>query len=203
MRTVSAESSPDDVARIAGGKGRNLYELSVNGIDVPRWAVVGLDVYREFIAALDGSGDIEALLAGVTPDTAGRVSGQLAELIASGELSRHAARVIEDAYARAGGGRVAVRSSGAEEDGAQLSFAGQFNTYLNVTGLDEVTAHVKRCWASAFSERSLHYRLSHGLAPRGAGLAVVVQDLVDSERSGVMFTADPVTGDRRRWLVSP
>ncbi|MGW7658083.1 PEP/pyruvate-binding domain-containing protein, partial [Streptomyces tendae] len=63
-------------------------------------------------------------------------------------------------------------------------------------------SHVKKCWASAFSERSLHYRLRHGLSLRDAGIAVVVQDMVDAERSGVMFTANPVTGNRRQYVVS-
>ncbi|MFD7668746.1 phosphoenolpyruvate synthase [Streptomyces sp. NPDC059788] len=202
MRAIIAESPPGEVARLAGGKGKNLHALSGSGLDIPRWAVVGLDVFQEFIAELDTSGHIEALLAGVTTDTVGETSGKLAELIDSGELNERAASVIEDAYAQAGGGRVAVRSSGAEEDGAQHSFAGQFATSLNVRGLDEVRAHVKKCWASAFSERSLHYRLRHGLALRGAGAAVVVQAMVDSERSGVLFTADPVSGDRRRFVVS-
>ncbi|OKI06233.1 pyruvate, water dikinase [Streptomyces sp. CB02923] len=202
MRAIFAESPPGEIARLAGGKGKNLYELSGRGLDIPRWSVVGLDVFQEFIAALDESGRIEALLAEVTQDTAGHVSEQLAGLIESAELNEQAASVIEDAYTRAGCGRVAVRSSGAEEDGAQHSFAGQFATSLNVSGLDEVKSHVKKCWASVFCERSLHYRLRHGLPLRGAGIAVVVQEMVDSERSGVMFTADPVTGDRRRYVVS-
>ncbi|WP_078897785.1 phosphoenolpyruvate synthase [Streptomyces rimosus] len=202
MRAIIAESPPDEVARTAGGKGKNLFALSGKGIDVPRWAVVGLDVFQEFIAALDEPGRMEALLGEVTPDSVGRVSGQLAGLIESAELPERATSVIEDAYTRVGGGRVAVRSSGAEEDGARLSFAGQFATSLNVTGLDEVKAHVKKCWASAFSERSLVYRLRHGLPLRGAGLAVVVQEMVAAERSGVLFTADPVAGDRSRYVVS-
>lgn len=159
-------------------------------------------MFQEFFAALDEPGRIEALLAGTTQDTAARVSGQLAALVESGTLNDRAASVVEDAYARVGRGRVAVRSSGAEEDGSLLSFAGQFATYLNISGLDEVTAHVKKCWASVFSERSLCYRLRHGLPLLGAGIAVVVQDMVDSSRSGVIFTADPVSGDRRRFVVS-
>ncbi|MDI5968841.1 phosphoenolpyruvate synthase [Streptomyces sp. SL13] len=202
MRTIIAESPPDEVALLAGGKGKHLHELSGFGLDVPRWAVVGLDVFEEYVAALDGSGRVEALLADVTEETAGRISGLLAGIIGSGDLGERAASVVEDAYARVGGGRVAVRSSGAEEDGAQHSFAGQFATHLNVCGLDEVTAYVKSCWASVFSERSLHYRLRHGLPLRGAGIAVVVQQMVDSERSGVMFTADPVSGNRGRYVVS-
>ncbi|MEU7259717.1 phosphoenolpyruvate synthase [Streptomyces rimosus] len=202
MRAIIAESPPGEVARAAGGKGANLFALSGNGIDVPRWAVVGLDVFQECIAALDESGRIGKLLDEVTPDSAERVSGQLAGLVEAAELSGRAASVIADAYTRAGGGRVAVRSSGAEEDGARLSFAGQFATSLNVTGLAEVEAHVKKCWASAFSERLLLYRLHHGLPLHGAGLAVVVQEMVAAERSGVLFTADPVSGDRRRYVVS-
>ncbi|MFE7132094.1 phosphoenolpyruvate synthase [Streptomyces sp. NPDC057638] len=202
MRAIITESPPSEVAGGAGGKGRNLHTLSRNGFNVPRWAVVGLDVFQEFLTALNTSGRVDALLADITQDTAGQISRQLAELIESRELGERATAVIEDAYARVGRGRVAVRSSGAEEDGSRLSFAGQFATALNVSGLDEVTTHVRRCWASVFCERSLRYRLRHGLPPRGAGIAVVVQEMVDSERSGVLFTADPVSGDRRRYVVS-
>ncbi|MFE3547917.1 phosphoenolpyruvate synthase [Streptomyces kronopolitis] len=202
MRIIVDGSLPDDAARRTGGKGKNLHELSRNGLEVPRWAVVGLDVFHEFIAAADGAGRIEELLADITLDNVQQISCQLAEIVESEELSDAAASVIEDAYAHVGSSRVAVRSSGAEEDGSELSFAGQFATFLNVSGLAEVTAHVKRCWASAFSERSLHYRLRHGLPLRGAGLAVVVQDMVHAQRSGVMFTADPVSGDRGRYVIS-
>ncbi|AUA08968.1 phosphoenolpyruvate synthase [Streptomyces sp. SID8382] len=202
MRAIVDDSLPGAAAKLAGGKGRNLHELSRNGLAVPRWAVVGLDVFQEFIAAVDGAGRIEELLAEVTQDNVSRISGQLAEIIESGELSDEAASVVEAAYAHVGRARVAVRSSGVEEDGSELSFAGQFATFLNVSGLPEVMAHVKKCWASAFSERSLHYRLRHGLPPRGEGLAVVVQDMVDAEVSGVIFTANPVTGDRRQHVVS-
>ncbi|WP_432004123.1 phosphoenolpyruvate synthase [Streptomyces sioyaensis] len=202
MRTIVDDSPPDEAERLAGGKGKNLHELSRNGLNVPRWAVVGLDVFQEFIAALDGVGRIENLLAEVTTDNASLISGQLAEIIESGELKDEAAAVVEDAYAHVGCARVAVRSSSVEEDGAELSFAGQFATFLNVSGLAEVTAHVKRCWASAFSERSLQYRLRHGLPLCGGGIAVVVQEMVDSERSGVLFTAHPVTGDQRQYVIS-
>ncbi|MFF7232556.1 phosphoenolpyruvate synthase [Streptomyces sioyaensis] len=202
MGTIVDDSPQDEAERLAGGKGKNLYELSRNGFRVPRWAVVGLDVFQEFLAALDGAGRIENLLAELTQDNVSRISGQLAEFIESGEWSDEAAAAVEDAYAHVGRSRVAVRSSGVEEDGSELSFAGQFATFLNVSGLAEVKAHVKRCWASAFSERSLQYRLRHGLPLRGAGIAVVVQDMVDSERSGVMFTAHPVTGDQRQYVIS-
>ncbi|MHC3821045.1 phosphoenolpyruvate synthase (plasmid) [Streptomyces sp. NBC_00341] len=202
MRTIFAGSSLEEVARAAGGKGRNLYDLSVHGLDVPRWAVVGVDVFRKFVTALDMSGRIDELLSTATVHNAGRIAEQLAELIGSGRLDERAAAVIEEAYRRAGGGAVAVRSSGIEEDGARLSFAGQFDTFLNVRGLAEVEDHVRRCWASAFSERSLHYRLRHGLPLRDAEMAVVVQEMVDAERSGVLFTANPVSGDRGQYVVS-
>lgn len=202
MHTVFAGSPPEEAARTAGGKGRNLHELSGHGLDVPRWAVVGVDVFREFVSALDVSGRIGELLSDATPDNAGRIAGELAELIGSGQLDDRMTAVVEEAYRRAGGGAVAVRSSGVEEDGEQLSFAGQFATFLNVRGQAEVEEHVRRCWASAFSERSLHYRLRHGLPLHDAGIAVVVQEMVDSERSGVLFTANPVNGNRRQYVVS-
>lgn len=79
---------------------------------------------------------------------------------------------------------------------------GQFDSFLNVRGLDEVVAHVRRCWASAFSERSLRYRARHGLAIDTGGVAVIVQRMVAAEVSGVLFTADPASGRTDRHVVS-
>ena len=115
-----------------------------------------------------------------------------------------------------GGLRVAVRSSAVAEDGASASFAGQFDTYLGVTGVPDVLHHVRRCWASGFSAHALEYRrrasgsaadMAGGLAGSLPGamaehrLAVGVLELVDVRSAGVVFTVDPVTGDASRMVV--
>ncbi|MFD0525741.1 phosphoenolpyruvate synthase [Paractinoplanes durhamensis] len=117
----------------------------------------------------------------------------------SGQAARE---VIRAAYAAAGSGRVAVRSSGLEEDGHRHSFAGQFDTYLNVSGLDQVIDRVRACWQSAFSDRATAYRATNGLPAEPAGMGVLIQQMVPSDVSGVLFTADPVTGGRDTFVVS-
>ncbi|GAA0570307.1 phosphoenolpyruvate synthase [Paractinoplanes ferrugineus] len=142
------------------------------------------------LAALSGSG------VRIPPWAA--ISSADFDRLADSELTE----LIREAYERAGGGAVAVRSSGLEEDGSAHSFAGQFDTFLNVTGLDEVLDKVRACRASAFSERSRHYRQGNGLAGEPAGMGVLIQRMVRAEVSGVLFTADPVTGRRDRFVVS-
>jgi pyruvate,water dikinase len=109
-------------------------------------------------------------------------------------------KAIEAAYARAGAGPVAVRSSATAEDSEAASFAGQQETYLHVEGADVVAARVVDCWASFFSERALFYRSRKG-SLEDLGMAVVVQRMVEPDKSGVVFTVDPVRRRRDRMIV--
>ncbi len=102
---------------------------------------------------------------------------------------------IEAGYVRLGSPPVAVRSSATAEDLPDASFAGQQDSFLNVTGLDPLLDAVQRCWASLWTERAIGYRSLHGIEQSSVELAVVVQRLVDADAAGVMLTADPVTGD--------
>ena len=95
----------------------------------------------------------------------------------------------------------AVRSSATAEDSPTASFAGQHDTWLDVVGPAAILAHVRRCWASLFTERAVVYRVDRGLDPRRVRMAVVVQPMVPAEASGVLFTADPVTGNRKVCVV--
>src|SRR5215212_382947 len=97
---------------------------------------------------------------------------------------------------------VAVRSSGADEDGADTSFAGQHDTYLNVVGVEAVCDAIVRCWASARAPRALDYRRQHGLPTEGARIAVLVQQLVLADVSGVVFIANPITGRRDEAVIN-
>ncbi|MCC7367330.1 MAG: PEP/pyruvate-binding domain-containing protein [Chloroflexi bacterium] len=97
---------------------------------------------------------------------------------------------------------VAVRSSAVDEDGAETSFAGQHDTYLNVIGAEAVGAAIVRCWESARAPRVLEYRRQHGLATDGASIAVLVQQLVVADVSGVVFSANPLTGNRDEVVVN-
>ncbi|WP_240512604.1 phosphoenolpyruvate synthase [Streptomyces griseoruber] len=199
---LSPSSEESLIARCAGGKGRNLHALTAAGFQVPDWSVIGLDVFAGFSRNSGLDERLARLLADGWDTAAGRVAAEIAALVGATPLDERTASAIALAYRQAGGGLVAVRSSGREEDGTEHSFAGQFDSFLNVSGLDEVTAHVRRCWASGFSERSLRYRAQRGLPPDTGGVAVIVQRMVPAERSGVLFTADPTAGRTDRHVVS-
>ncbi|SDM35975.1 phosphoenolpyruvate synthase [Allokutzneria albata] len=197
----------DDLRRqdtaVAGGKGANLGELTAAGLPVPPGFVVTADSYlssmgisgvRGEIAALvrhalEGSGDLAAL------------AGQLQALVRRTGVTDAVRAAVTAAHTRLGAaGGVAVRSSATSEDTAGASFAGMNQTFTNVMTAKEVVDRVVECWASLFGERSLAYRAERGLTEEPA-IAVVVQAMVPSERSGVMFTADPATGERDRVVV--
>jgi pyruvate,water dikinase len=181
------EFGRDDVA-VAGGKASNLGELIRAGFPVPPGFVVTTDAYRMIVqssnlgvSGSDRTAVRAAFEAVVIPD-------QLWQAIARG-------------YARLGGGPVAVRSSATTEDLPEATFAGQQDTYLNVVGEQAVVDAVRRCWGSLWTDRAIAYRDKLGIAPHEVTMAVVVQAMVQADHAGVMFTADPVTGDRDRIVV--
>ncbi|MFJ9539221.1 phosphoenolpyruvate synthase [Streptomyces sp. NPDC101225] len=202
LHVLTPSSERSQIAEWAGGKGRNLHTLSASGFQVPEWSVLGLDVFAEFCRGGGLDERLVDLLDEGWDTRPGQIAAEIARLVEAAPLGERVAAAIARAYRHVGGGLVAVRSSGAEEDGSHHSFAGQFDSFLNVSGLDEVTAHVRRCWASGFSERSLRYRAQCGLPPGAGGVAVIVQRMVAAERSGVLFTADPATGRTDRHVVS-
>ena len=189
---------------LVGGKAANLGEMSRAGLPVPPGFCVTTEAYR---LATSGSG-----LAEIHDDiavTAPRDTAALNEHAARARAAVLALRipdsiaaVVRDAYRALGDGRpVAVRSSATAEDLPFASFAGQQDTYLNVVGVDAVLDAVHRCWASLWTDRAVSYRQSNGIDPRAVWLAVVVQQMVDAAVSGVMFTANPVTGRRAETVI--
>lgn len=187
---------------VVGGKGAHLGGLSrIEGIEVPEGFCVTTDAFRRILAEVPSVGGQIDRLSRVDPDdrdglrtlSAGIrraieetvIPGDLAAAVTGG-LSRFGER---DAYA--------VRSSATAEDLPTASFAGQQDTYLNIVGPSAVLQHVSRCWASLFTERAVTYRRRNGIDHRTVRMAVVVQRMVVPQASGVLFTADPVTGDRK------
>ena len=169
------------------------------------------ELHRLFSAPVSGA----AGAVGAGPDGGGhqrlaRLSEQARQLIEGQSLPPWLADAVADAHARlearTGRGaelRVAVRSSAVGEDGHAASFAGQYETYLGVSGTDEVLRHIAKCWASGYSAHALDYRRRFGGSSplRAHDLAVGVLELVDARSAGVAFTLDPVTGDRGRLVV--
>ncbi|KAB8195886.1 pyruvate, phosphate dikinase [Nonomuraea phyllanthi] len=172
-----------------GGKGASLARLVRAGLPVPGGFHVTTEAYRAFVAAFRGeidAGDPE----------------RTAELFARHEMPGAVAEEILRAYRALGEEvAVAVRSSATAEDLPEMSFAGQQDTYLNVRG-DGLLDAVRRCWASLWNARAIAYRERNGVPHDGVALAVVVQELVDADAAGVMFTADPVTGARDQTVVN-
>src|SRR5262245_8387521 len=166
------EIEPGDVKAV-GGKGLSLGLLTRAGLPVPP----GFCLTTEALAGSPTDAEAEPVLAGVVGE-----------------------QVLE-AYRRLGGGLVAVRSSGISEDGQAASFAGQQETILGVEGDEDLFSAVRRCWASLNTGRSRAYREKRQLDDAGAAMAVVVQKLVPSEVSGVLFTRDPLDAEGRRMLV--
>jgi pyruvate,water dikinase len=172
--------------RAAGGKGASLAAMTAAGLPVPSGFVVPADV-------LGGCIDAERLRALALA----QASAEAQALVREAKPPRSEIAV---AYERLGAGAVAVRSSACAEDSEAASFAGQQETYLNVVGSDDVCSRVVDCWASFFSERALFYRSRKGSLDDLA-MAVVVQRMVAPDKSGVVFTVDPVQGRRDRMVV--
>ena len=193
-------SVPDDGRRRAGGKGSSLVELVGAGFRVPRWSIVDADVFERLLAPV--ADEMGKLLRDLSSENVEATHQSFTDLLSRVEIDSQADSAISAAYLAAGAGRVAVRSSGVEEDGERLSFAGQFSTRLNTTGPDMVREAVRECWESAFSDRSLAYRARHGATGELPAMAVVIQEMVDADVSGVLFTANPMTGDDAECVVS-
>jgi rifampicin phosphotransferase len=189
-------------ADVAGGKGALLGELSrIDGISVPGGFCVTTDAFRRIVAQAPELAARIELLSALTPEDRDQIRGVSAAIrtgIERAAIPAELASAITSALAGLGPDvACAVRSSATGEDSPGASFAGQHDTYLNVTGPEEVLRHVARCWASLFTERAVTYRLRNGIEPQNAGMAVVVQAMVPAAAAGVLFTADPVTSSRR------
>jgi pyruvate,water dikinase len=187
---------------LVGGKGANLGELTRAGFPVPGGFVITAEAFLDAMAA---SGVREALadIAGAVEATdAGALAAASADLqsrVRGAGMPAALATEVGEAMARLGADRVAVRSSAAGEDSADASFAGMNETFTDVVAAD-LTERVIDCWASVYGERVVAYRSQRGIT-REPAIAVVVQAMVDSERSGVMFSADPSTGDRAHVVI--
>jgi pyruvate,water dikinase len=183
-----------------GGKAASLGELTGAGLPVPPGFVVTADTYRSFIQEAGIDDELFAAVDIDPEDSAALAEAQrrAEELITGTEFPDAVRAEILDAYQSLGDGEefVAVRSSATAEDLPDASFAGQQETYLNITE-DDLLDRVRDCWASLFSQRAIYYRTRQGFPHDQVDIAVVVQRMVDADKSGVMFTSHPSTGDPR------
>ena len=187
---------------LAGGKAAHLGELSrIEGVRVPAGFCVTTDGFRQIMTAAPAADELLGRLSRLTPDdraAIGALSAQIRQIIEGTVIPDDLAAAITGSAARLGEqAACAVRSSATAEDLPAASFAGQQDTYLNVTGPAAILRHVSRCWASLFTERAVAYRQRNGFDHRKVAMAVVVQQMVFPLTSGVLFTADPVTSSRK------
>ncbi len=192
MKTVIPLGDAAADLATAGGKGASLARLTRAGLPVPGGFHVTTAAYRAFVAGFQ-----DAILRAAVTDP-----GSIPALFAAHEVPGPIADEILRAYEELGQDvPVAVRSSATAEDLPDMSFAGQQDTYLNIRG-DALLDAVRRCWASLWNPRAIAYRDTNGVPHDDVALAVVVQELVDADAAGVMFTADPVTGARDDTVIN-
>lgn len=204
------EVAKDDVA-LVGGKGANLGELTQSKIEVPPGFCVTAAAYREFLR----SAGLEKKIANIINELDVEDSDQLQtetarirDLIVKAPIPEKIVAEVKDAYEELGGNinikhpSVAVRSSATAEDLPEASFAGQQDTYLHVCGPDQVVKHARRCWASLWTARAVYYREKQGFDHLEVSLSVVVQKMINSGKSGVMFTAHPVTNNTEQIMIN-
>ncbi len=187
---------------VVGGKGLNLGELSrIEGIRVPEGFCITTGAYKKAIRHNEEFNTLLEQLSTLKVNDRkgiGAISGQIRRVIEGIGIAKDIEEEITSYLAKLGTGYAyAVRSSATTEDLPLASFAGQQDTYLNIKGIDAILRHVSKCWASLFTDRAVTYRMQNGFSHRNVYLSVVVQRMIIPQVSGILFTADPVTSNRK------
>jgi pyruvate,water dikinase len=193
-----------DIA-LVGGKAANLGALLQKDMPVPPSFVLATAAYQQFLIADGIQTEIERLAGAVDitkPATVEHASTVIRGLFEQGNMPEVISQEIRACYEQMGCGPVAIRSSATAEDLPSSSFAGQQESYLNVIGAEQVVASVKRCWSSLWTARAIAYRAQQGIPANGVCMAVVVQQMVPAEISGVLFTINPVTGNQEEMVIN-
>jgi len=200
--------SKDDTA-IVGGKGANLGELTKAGLPVPPGFIVTAQAYFNFLESADIDLTIEDSLKNIDVENSAKLNkaaSQIQKEILNHSMPLALAKEISNAYQKlyttsSSNFFVAVRSSATAEDLPTASFAGQQKTFLNISGAEEVIKAVRLCWASLFLPRAIYYRQINKFDHLKVGIAVPIQKMIQSEKSGIMFTVDPVTSDKEKIVI--
>ncbi|HEN9326467.1 TPA: hypothetical protein U9H54_000893 [Streptococcus agalactiae] len=198
------EIKKEDVL-VAGGKGANLGEMTSAKINVPSGFVITADAYRDFLKVngidiliengIKKSVDDERKLLNESEHFRGKIK--------SGKFPERLENAIREKYFNLGNNtRVAVRSSATAEDLPDASFAGQQETYLNVQGIESVLNAVRNCYASLWGNRAVSYRFHQGYDQTSVSIAVVIQEMIESEKSGVLFTVNPVNKKENEMQIN-
>jgi len=201
-----------DSRPLVGGKAASLGELTKVGIPVPPGCVVTTAAFEAALNALDSEDSIRRGVEQLDADdsvTIARVAAGIRRRVATVPFPAELRTAIAGGYHQLAHATdpegvdapVAIRSSATSEDSAEASFAGLQDTHLWVRGEESVIDHVRRCWASLYSDESVSYRRRLKLPERGLAMGVVIQRMVDARAAGVMFTRSPITGDRSVVMI--
>lgn len=197
---------PDqNLAISAGGKGASLCRMHRNGFPVPEGFVVTSEAFCEFMESNGLWDKVFTLIDGINWDNTSALEEQaevIRRLLVESPMPEEIEKTILEYYQEMDpSSPVAVRSSGTAEDLDDASFAGQQETYLYVIGKEQVVRYVKECWASLYNDRALFYRRQKKFDERSIAIAVVVQRMVNSDKAGVMFSANPITNNRDEVMI--
>ncbi|MBI2007342.1 MAG: phosphoenolpyruvate synthase [Candidatus Blackburnbacteria bacterium] len=202
-----SEIDKEDIA-LAGGKGANLGEMVQAGFPVPPGFVISAGAYRYFLDHNDFQPKIKSILTALNhkrPQELQAASEKIRKILSQGNIPDELKKEIVEKYGSISGlfkqELVAVRSSATAEDLPGASFAGQQETFLNVQGDANLLEAVRRCWSSLFTPRAIFYRGEKGFSHFKVNLAVIVQEMVQSEISGTAFTVSPTTGDKHKMVI--
>ena len=198
---ISKHERPVELTKLIGGKAVNLFRLSAAGFVVPTFFAVSAELFRQQIQS---DKELVRAISQLKPSGPDEPLATIRNRIAGLSIPAEVAGEIEAAFASCipAGEFVAVRSSASDEDGSDHSFAGMHDSFLFIKGIDSVLAHIKQVWASAFNERAIAYRLENGLDVDQISVAVVVQQMIDAQASGVIFTCNPANGRTDQVVVS-
>ncbi len=204
------EVCKEDIPSV-GGKGANLGELTQKGVNVPPGFCVTAKAYSDFIKERQIDKKINSIIDNIDYESTAELqikAQQIRSLIEKTDMLETIEKEIRQAYSEFSDSvglvdpRVAVRSSATAEDLPEASFAGQQDTYLEISGVNEVLKHIRKCWASLWTARAIYYRENQGFDHFDVSLCAVVQKMVDSEKAGVLFTANPVTNNRNEIMIN-
>ena len=197
---------------LVGGKGHALAQLMNLNVPVPQGFYLTTTAYRQFVKANNLQAKMAQMINQIKREETGTIEQATADiqaLFAAGTIPIEIGEALQLAYAELGGDQttdgptaVAVRSSATAEDLPEMSFAGQQDTYLNVVGADALQTAVQGCWASLWTARAISYRERMGIDHRLVAMGVVVQRMISADVSGILFTANPTTGNRSEMVIN-
>ncbi len=204
MYTISLSSKDKVSANIVGTKAANLIFLNQKDFPIPDGFVLTIKAYKDFIEFNNLTELIDQNLNsfdGKNSQSIKNLSSKIIAAIENGKLQDRLVEQIKTNLDLFNNEPLAIRSSGTLEDLPNTSFAGQYDTYLNIKGMEQIFFHIKKCFASLWSERALNYRFNNNLTHEEPEIAVIIQKMVQANSSGILFTANPLTSEKSELVI--